>query len=262
MQLNSRKLAERELHDRLRGSARHDPSSNSNKRFYSISRLNENHVRSWISERCAGKAVLDYCCGNGEQALWLAEQGALAYGIDISSVSIENARREAECRGLSGKATFAVMDAEATDFSDGVFDLIVISGVLHHLDLDRAYRELARILKPDGFVIATEALRHNLFIHLYRRLTPHLRSEWEAEHILGRREIYSARNYFEEVRIERFYHLATLGAVPFREHALFAPLLKGLSAIDRVLLRMPGLKWQAWMVVFVLGQPRKGKLST
>ncbi|MDR4481289.1 MAG: class I SAM-dependent methyltransferase [Nitrospira sp.] len=213
-------------------------------------------------QRCAGKTVLDYCCGNGQQALWLSDHGAVAHGIDISPVSIENARREAKRRGLSSEITFQVMDAEATGFADSFFDLVVISGVLHHLDLDRAYRELARILKPNGQIIVTEALRHNLLIHWYRKLTPHLRSAWETEHILGKEEIFSASRYFGEVRVERFFHLATLGAVPFRNLSLFTPALKALQTVDTALFRLPWLKWQAWMAVFVLGQPIKGQSSS
>lgn len=262
MQQDDRKLVERALHDHLRGTGQDDPTYNSNKKFYSISRLNEDHVQAWLLQRCAGKTVLDYCCGNGQQALWLAESGATAHGIDISPVSIENARETAQQRGLSARVTFQVMDAEATEFADSFFDLVIISGVLHHLDLDRAYRELARILKPTGLIIATEALRHNVMIHWYRRLTPHLRSAWETEHILGKQDIFSASRYFEDVRLERFFHLATLGAVPFRHLSLFAPMLRALQAMDRALLRLPWLKWQAWMVVFVLGQPRKGKPAT
>lgn len=263
MQLQpDRKALERDLHDHLRGSGKDDPQYNSNKKFYSISHLNEEYVRHWLAERCRGKIVLDYCCGNGQQALWLAESGATAHGIDISPVSIENARETAQQRGLSARVTFQVMDAEATEFADSFFDLVIISGVLHHLDLDRAYRELARILKPTGLIIATEALRHNVMIHWYRRLTPHLRSAWETEHILGKQDISSASRHFEEVRVERFFHLTTLGAVPFRHLSLFASILKALHVVDEALLRLPWLKWQAWMVVFVLGQPRKGKPST
>lgn len=58
-----------------------------------------------------------------------------------------------------------VMDAEATEFADSFFGLGVISGVLYHLDLDGACRELARPLKPNGLIIATETLRRNLLIH-------------------------------------------------------------------------------------------------
>lgn len=262
MQQSDRKLAERTLHDHLRGVGQDDPTYNSNKKFYSISRLNEGHVQAWLLQRCAGKTVLDYCCGNGQQALWLADHGAVAHGFDISPVSVENARRESQRRGLSSKVTFQVMDAEATGFADSFFDLIVINGVLHHLDLDRAYRELARILKPNGLIIATEALRHNLLIHWYRKLTPHLRSAWETEHILGKEEIFSASRYFEEVHVERFFHLATLGAVPFRNSPLFIPMLNALQAIDTALLRLPWFKWQSWMAVFVLGQPIKRQSSS
>jgi hypothetical protein len=38
---------------------------------------------------------------------------------------------------------------------------------------------------------------------------------------------------------------------------MFGPLLKGLASVDSVLLRTPWLKWQAWMVVFVLSEPKK-----
>ncbi len=84
-------------------------------------------------------------------------------------------------------------------FTDTHFDLIVESCVLHHLDLERAYRELARILKSTGEIICLEALRHNVFIHLYRKLTPRLRTAWETDPILGRTEIRMAEKYFNLV---------------------------------------------------------------
>ncbi len=156
---------------------------------------------------------------------------------------------------------FLIMDAESTQFNHDYFDLIVVSGVLHHLDIKKAYRELARILKPDGEVICTEALRHNPLIHAYRKRTPHLRSAWETEHILGKREILLAKQYFENVRVAKFFHLATLAAVPFRNSPVFKSALRGLESIDSLLLHIPILKWQAWMAVFVLSRPRKSSVS-
>lgn len=257
LDLDTRKRAEADLHDYLRGTLGDDPQRLANKKFYAIAASNEAYVRRWLGERCQGKRVLDYCCGAGSWTMWLAEAGAEAVGIDISPQSIEIAKREAARRGLSHKARFHVMDAEAMEFEDSWFDFAVINGVLHHLDLGRAYRELARILRPEGRAIATEALRHNIFIHLYRKLTPHLRSAWEVEHILGRQEILAARQYFEEVEVMKFFHLATLAAVPFRNTGVFEPLRKGLEAVDSVILRLPLLRWQAWMAVFVCAQPRK-----
>jgi SAM-dependent methyltransferase len=133
--------------------------------------------------------------------------------------------------------------------------------VLHHLDLDKAYRELARILKAGGEIICTEALRHNQFISVYRKLTPQLRSAWETEHILGRSEIERARRYFDRVDVARFFHLADLAAIPFRNSTVFTPLLRVLESVDGVLLRLPALRWQAWMAVFVLSHPKAPRFS-
>ena len=86
-----RKEEERELHDRLRGDLKDDKLYSSNKKFYSITRSNRGFVKNWLLERCSGKKVLDYCCGDGKTAIWAAGVGAEAFGIDISIVSIENA---------------------------------------------------------------------------------------------------------------------------------------------------------------------------
>jgi SAM-dependent methyltransferase len=252
-----RKGKERELHDMLRGDLSNHPYYTSNRKFYSISQINAEYVKKWLSERCNGKKVLDYCCGNGDFTIWMAETGAYAFGIDISPVSIQNATEAASCRGLGDRAVFRVMDAEDTKFADDYFDLIVVNGVLHHLDLEKAYRELARILSPKGEIICTEALRHNPVIHLYRKMTPHLRSAWETEHILGRREIRKAHNHFGEIRIVKFFHLATIAAVPFRNLPIFPWLKIILARVDSVLLKTPVIKWQAWMVVFLLSDARK-----
>lgn len=255
--MEQRKLEEKTLHDQLRGDLKSDSYYTSNKKFYTITQSNREFVKNWLLERSKGKRVLDYCCGDGNFAIWLAENGAMAYGIDISPVSIENATNKAITRGLGHQARFLVGDAEATSFSDDFFDFAVVNGALHHLNLERAYSELARILKPDGIVICTEALRHNPLFHLYRKVTPHLRTAWETEHILGKKEIEGARKYFSKVEVLQFFHLATLGAVPFRRFSGFHFLRRCLEAVDSVLLKLPGLKWWAWMAVFVLAEPKK-----
>ena len=252
--MESRKAEEQDFHDTARGEGAL-PSPNS--RFYHLGRVNHEFHRRWLLERCRGKRVLDFCCGAGATAIWLAESGAEAYGIDISRVSIERGREEAERRGVGRKVKLIVGDAENTGFEDGFFDCINASGVLHHLDLDRAYAELARILKPDGEIVAVEALRHNILIRAYRRMTPRLRTAWETDHILGKSEIERAKKYFHRVRVDRFFHLATLGAIPFIGRPGFSSLLSILEGVDSVLLRIPGLRWQAWTVAFVMAQPKE-----
>ena len=255
-----RKAAETRFHDELRGERSGDERLHANDKYYSVTKSSEQFVVDWLGERCRGKKVLDYGCGNGEFTRLLAQGGADAYGIDISPVSVDIARKAAEQQGLAKCATFEVMDAEATEFPDNYFDYVHVGGVLHHLDLMPAYRELARILKPDGAAICAEALKHNPILHLYRKLTPHLRTAWEVEHILGRSEIYSATSYFEEVRVLKCFNLLSIAAAPLRNTPAFKPAVRILEGIDDVLLRLPGLKWQAWIVVFLLAKPKRAPL--
>jgi hypothetical protein len=111
-------------------------------------------------------------------------------------------------------------------------------------------------LRPGGAIICNEALGHNPIIHLYRRCTPRLRTEWEVNHILRKNQFRTAAKYFAEVRLH-FFHLATLFAVPFRNTPFFPTLLAATEALDGLLLKMPVIKWHAWQVVFTLAKPIK-----
>ena len=271
--METRKEQERKFHDELRDEAygqRWSPELDesvrdealwSNMKYYAIERKSRNAVLDWFVDNCKGKTVLDYCCGNGDDSLMMARSGAeKTFGIDISEVSIKNCETLALKSGLQDKTSFRVMDAEALDFEGETFDVVSEYGALHHLNLGKAFGEIARVLRPGGKCICTEALGHNPAIHLYRKKTPHLRTGWEVEHILRKKDIMAAHEFFGRVDFLGFYHLATLAAVPLRGTALFKPLLGALEALDDLLLRLPVLKWQAWQVVFVLSEPRRPAL--
>lgn len=231
----------------------------SNMKFYSITRSSFAYRDALLFDGIKGAVALDYCCGNGEIALEMARQGASkVVGIDISSVAVENARKLAKSAGVDSICEFSVMDAEHTTFADGTFDVIHEYGALHHLDLPAAFAELSRILKPEGKLICTEAMRHNPLIHWYRNRTPQLRTEWEVEHILGFPEIESGRKFFSEINLRPF-HLAGLAAVPFRKTFFFEPLLTLLNLLDRVILAVPYVRRMAWIAVVVYRRPNKSK---
>ncbi len=228
----------------------------SNMKFYSITRSSFAYRDSLLFDGIKGAVALDYCCGNGEIAIELAKQGAAkVIGIDLSPVAIENARELARSAGVNSVCEFLVMDAEHTEFAAGTFDLIHEYGALHHLDLSAAFKELSRILKPEGKLICTETLRHNPLIQWYRRKTPHLRTKWEVEHILGIPEIKSGNRDFSTLDF-RTFHLAALLAVPFRKMSMFRLLLRVLNSVDRVLLAIPLLNWLAWVAVIEYRRPK------
>lgn len=257
-----RKQKEKELHNLLRdkelASLKEFEYFSSYKKWYSIIRSSDMYLENWLAKKCPNKKVLDYCCGNGGVSLRVAKWGANeVVGIDISNISIENAKKLAIKKRVDNKTQFLVMDAENMKFDNDTFDIVHEAGVLHHLNLERAYSEIARVLKPDGECICTEALGHNPIIHYYRRRTLHMRTEWEVEHILRKKDIDKARTFFNKVKILGFFHLAAISAVPFRNLPLFNTMLSVLDAVDKVLLILPLLKWQAWQVIFMLSEPNK-----
>jgi len=272
--IEQRKQVEQEFHDSLRkvhdddhvADTRWSPELEvtiknnpmwSNMKYYAVERKSRTIVLDWFKENCKGRQVLDYCCGNGDDGVFIAQHGAREVtGIDLSGTSIDNCSKKAHNLGLTN-ITFKVMDAEVLDFRDKTLDVVTEYGALHHVNLNKAYSEMARVLKPDGKAICVEALGHNNIIHLYRKLTPHLRTEWEAEHILRKKDIELARKYFNKIEIVGFFHLFTLGAVPFRNLPGFNTILRILEILDTVLLKMPIIKWQAWQVVYVLSKPKK-----
>lgn len=253
-----RKQKEKEFHNKLRSKLLEGNNRyfSSNKKFYSITRKSVKFVEDWLLKNYKDKRVLDYCCGNGQFSILLAEKGIKAVGIDISDISIKNAKSLARKKGVADKTLFFVRDAEKTGFPDNYFDAVVCSGVLHHLDIEKAFSEIKRILKPEGKAICIEPLAYNPVFQLYRKITPHLRTEWEKEHILSAKEIKLAKKYFKKVETN-FFHLTTLFCVPFRKFLFFNYILKFFEGIDSILLKVPIIKWLAWQIIFILSSPKK-----
>ncbi|XBQ16812.1 MAG: class I SAM-dependent methyltransferase [Oceanicaulis sp.] len=201
-----------------------------------------------VREYGAGGRVLEYGCGDGEVSMHVAPVANEAVGIDISERGVQAARDRAAKHGFDN-TRFEVMDAHETGFEDESFDLIAATGIIHHLDPPVAFAEIRRLLKPGGRAVFVEALGHNPAIALYRSLTASARTEDEAP--LKRRDFRAAEGLFGTVDYE-FHGLATLGVVPFWGTRAGRPLLGALRGIDRALFAVPGLRWNAWAVLFEL----------
>lgn len=203
-----------------------------------------------VREACRGKDVLEYGCGRGDKALELAPLCRSITGIDISDVATGNANAEADRRGF-GNARFLPMNAEAMEFPDASFDLVFGTAIIHHLDLDRAYGEISRVLRPNGQAIFIEPLGHNVAINSFRDKTPALRTP--DEHPLMRQDFDVARRYFPQVDI-KFYGFTAIAAGFLHGTPLFRPALAVLKGIDRALFTVPPLRWQAWYTMIRLAR--------
>lgn len=102
--------------------------------------------------------VLEIGCGTGFFSLNLAQAGAVedVHVTDISEGMVDVCVRNGRRLGLD--VTGEQADAEALPFDDATFDLVLGHAVVHHLpDLDVAFAEARRVLKPGGrLVIAGE----------------------------------------------------------------------------------------------------------
>jgi SAM-dependent methyltransferase len=224
-------------------------------RFYRIVHESRELYEGLIRTHSWHGDALEYGCGVGSHSVLMARNGAArVVGIDTSDVAIDRARGAAEAAG-AGQAEYHVMNAERLGFASNSFDLICGTAILHQLDLDRAYSELARVLRPGGLAVFMEPLGHNPLINLYRRLTPGMRTT--DEHPLMMRDLAAAKRYFGRVTPHHFA-LQSLAAVPFHGRENFRRILNACESADAMLFkRLPFMRRYSWQVVLALQEPIK-----
>jgi ubiquinone/menaquinone biosynthesis C-methylase UbiE len=114
----------------------------------------EPHIPAFAEfARWSGKRVLEIGCGLGTDTMNFARAGATVTAVDLSSASLELARRRAEVFGLSERVSFVQANAEELSARVPVepYDLVYSFGVVHHSPHpERALREMRRFLAPDG----------------------------------------------------------------------------------------------------------------
>lgn len=245
-----RKQREREFHNEAFSDKRRLKGGLS--RAYQIALPAMDRFRADVVRQAAGRTVLEYGCAQGTHSFELAKVAKHVVGIDISEVAIEEARERRQRLGATN-TEFHVMDAENLTFPDASFDLVVGRAIVHHLDVDRCFSTIARVLRPGGFALFQEPLGHNPVINLSRRLTPALRTV--DEHPLLKADLDIARRYFAEVQITPFV-LSTLALAPLVGTPLFRPAHAVMAGLDSALLSLPVLRWWAWTSIWRLAQPR------
>ena len=205
----------------------------------------------------AGKDVLVVGCSEGGVTP-LARMGARVVGVDISDAAIARLNNAIRREGLSELASVRVMNAEDLDFPAESFDAIICTGVLHHLDIERACRSWSRVLRSEGEVLMLEPLALNPAAALYRLMTPSMRTP--DEHPLLPRDFRLMRQWFGRVDFNAYAFL-TFVSLPFayignpwnlkeRTRRLLAP-------VDRLLFRvLPPARHLGWTCFLRCGAPR------
>ncbi len=256
-ELESRKQEEAEFHDSYRHDHVNEKHGASNHQFYEAASTVSDFVDAWLDRhaRTPPGTFLDFACGDGTQTIKAAKAGAeISVGIDVSEISILNAAENASIAGVSDRTHFLQRDCENTQLPTNSFSAGLCHGMLHHLNLNNAFPELARVMRPGGRVLCVEALGYNPIIQLYRDKSPELRTAWEKEHILTMRDLTLAKKWFAVENV-RFFLLAAPLATLLPKGALRSHFLTASRLVDSVLTRVPGLRLWSWQFAFELVKP-------
>jgi|SRR5438067_948518 len=105
-----------------------------------------------VSDLSPGMA-LDVGCGEGADAIWLAQQGWTVTAIDVSEVAVRRGREAAERLGVT--VEWIAGDALRTPFPAGSFDLVSLQyPALPKAAGEDPVRELLATVRPGGLVLA------------------------------------------------------------------------------------------------------------
>lgn len=213
-----------------------------------------------------GKRILNPGCGAGEEAVYLAINGAQVFAFDISNGMLEVARKLAFKFKLENSIDFRKMNTEELDYKDQSFDLIFGNSILHHINIKKSAPEFSRVLKKRGRAVFIEPLFYNPVINYYRRIANIVRTP--SEHPLKFSDLAILKKHFGAVRHFEFQFLTLIIFCYFfliqrihpnrdrywkkiiREGERYKKAFKILFAVDKILLwAFPFLRRFCWIIV-------------
>ena len=137
-----------------------EPHSHWEEHYSAKPRVWSGRVNSRLAEivpRLTGIRALDLGCGEGADAIWLAEQGWEVVAVDVSTTALARAAEDAEARGVLSRIDFQPHDLERT-FPEGSLDLVSAQFFHTPLEMDRTavLRRAAAAVAPGGTLLIVD----------------------------------------------------------------------------------------------------------
>ena len=179
-----------------------------------------------------GMTILEIGCGTGYFTRELTRRGADIVAIDVSPDLLEIAKAKYSAPNVR----YEIQNACALTYNDSMFDSVVGSSILHHLEIEEALREIYRVLKPGGTIYFTEPNMLNPQIAMQKNI-PWIKRRlgdspdetaffrWPLGRLLE-------QTGYRDVRIDPFDFLHPKTPVP---------LIDRLNALGRFLENVPGI---------------------
>ena len=205
------------------------------------------------------KKLLDYGAGDGWNSVCFAKAGAKVWAMDISKKSIELVKKKAVANGVAEAIIAEVRDCYDTGFPSDMFDVIYGNGILHHLAVAKAGRELNRILRPEGVAVFNEPMRESRVLDVIKAVVMRLahrkpQETTENEAPLTKKGIAPMGLYFKTFKSRQFEVVSAANAL-IRSKALRRLLL---WADDLLIRCVPEFEPLGRAVVIELRRPVKG----
>ncbi len=149
--------------------------------------------------------VLDIGCGNGLFSFELCKRGYNVVSVDLLvGVSLHDIE---DLQTIFRKAQYALKfasgDATALPFKDKSFDAVNIADVMEHIpDHDKAMREIHRVLKDSGVLVASTpgiGFHDGKFKPFFRWLKDHT--------LLGKLRIWNENEIYKEIMMNNKHHV-------------------------------------------------------
>ena len=128
--------------------------------------------------------ILEVGCGTCTKSIILAENGYRLTAIDLSEDVLNRANLIISESILKDRIFLKHENLLDLSFKNKSFDCVLCWGVLMHIpELEKALKELSRIIKKNGFVIIAENNMFSLQSHLYKIIKFILRKDNTNVHI-------------------------------------------------------------------------------
>lgn len=102
----------------------------------------------------SGAKIADLGCGPGYLSNALSEKGAIIDAVDPTKKFIEFAKKEFKD---NQRVQFLEGTAEESGLPSQTYDIVIVMRAWHWFDRDEVIDEVARILKPGGFLVIGDA---------------------------------------------------------------------------------------------------------
>jgi ubiquinone/menaquinone biosynthesis C-methylase UbiE len=201
-----------------------------------------------------GRLILDAGCGTGRISLKLLKKGAIVKGIDISNKMLAKAKEK--CKKYKGISEFKLASIYKIPYRKNMFDMVICSLIISHLrNLNRAIKEMARVLRSGGLMIISD-------LHPYTIL---LRDVYTGFYLNGKHYILKNYGHTFENFIKCFKE-ANLKLVDIKE----PKITKRVVDIIRELNKKHGIKiakkkekgWKGKPAVLIMKLQKLAKSST